>query len=152
MLCTLSSKYKEFMTDCRRSLASDLGLLLLRLTSGGFMLVAHGWGKLAGFAAKAESFPDPLGVGSSASLGLAVFAEVLCALFVVLGLGTRLATVPLIITMGVAAFVIHGADPYKVKEKALLYLIAYLVLFLTGPGKLSIDHQLAKRCSCGIAE
>ncbi|MGA0334055.1 MAG: DoxX family protein [Kiritimatiellia bacterium] len=124
------------------ALKTDLGLLSLRLMFGIGMLVAHGWGKLLSFGDRMDSFPDPLGISSPVSLAAVVFAEVFCAALVSIGLFTRAALIPLIFTMGVAAFVIHGGDSFADKEMALLYLVSYLTLFLTGPGKLSLDHKL----------
>ena len=79
------------------------------------------------------------------SLVLAVFAEVLCVIFVLVGLGTRLASIPIIVTMVIAVFLIHAADPFAVKEMGLLYLLAYVVFFLVGSGKYSVDALLVKR-------
>lgn len=129
-----------------KAMWASVGLLVLRLGAGGFMLFGHGWGKLADFGDKAVHFPDPLGIGSStASLALAVSAEVFCALAVMIGLATRVAAVPLIVTMLVAAFVIHADDPWAKKEFALLYAIPFLTLVLTGPGRFSADHYLGPR-------
>lgn len=123
-----------------------VGILLLRLMFGLGMLIGHGWGKLASFGDRADSFPDPLGIGSAASLAGAVFAEVVCAALVSIGLFTRAALIPLIFTMAMAAFVIHADDPFfgsgRSKELALVYLISYVALFLTGPGKYSVDKQV----------
>ena len=127
-----------------RDLMRDLGLLLLRLAFGGLMLT-HGMPKLLGFAEKADGFPDPIGLGSAVALSLAVFAEVVCAALVVLGAFTRLAVVPLIVTMAVAAFIIHADDPLGRKELALLYLGAYLAIGLLGAGRFSVDARLPKR-------
>jgi len=126
------------------SLLTSIGLLILRLGFGGFMLAAHGWPKLVGFSEKAGSFPDPIGVGSPASLALAVFSEVVCALLVMIGLTTRLALIPLIITMGVAFFIIHGEDPFQRKELAMMYLVAYVAMMFPGPGVFSVDARLAR--------
>ena len=104
------------------------------------MAVQHGYGKLLGFTDRMDSFPDPLGVGSPVSLALVVLAEFVCAILVVLGLWTRAATIPLVITMGVAAFVQHGGDPMGDKEPSLMYLMMYLAIFLLGSGRYSIDR------------
>ena len=120
----------------------SLGLLLLRLGFGGLMLT-HGIPKLMNYATLATQFPDPLGVGSQVSVLLAIGAEVGCASLLILGLFTRLATIPLIITMLVAAFIVHGGDPLSKKEAAITYLIPYLVLLLTGPGRFACDRWLA---------
>jgi len=126
---------------------SATGILLLRLFFGGGMLIGHGWGKLMRFGELFGEFPDPLGISSGASLIGAVFAEVVCAALVTLGLFTRAALIPLIFTMTVAAFMVHQADPFfgpgRSKEMAVCYLVAYIVLFLTGPGKFSLDKQLS---------
>lgn len=126
-------------------LAASIGLLVLRVWVGLMMAFGHGWGKLIGFGARAERFADPLGVGSSVSLGLTVFAEFFCALALVLGLLTRGAAIPLMITMLVAGLVIHGDDPWGKKEMALLYLAPFLTLLITGPGKYSLDRLFARK-------
>lgn len=128
-------------SEDQKQLGMDVGLLWLRLTTGGFMLVMHGWGKMLKlFADGPIKFADPIGLGAGPSLVMAVGAEVLCAALLIVGLATRFAAMPLLITMIVAAFVVHGADPFQKKEFALLYAIPYLTLILTGPGRFSIDH------------
>ncbi len=121
---------------------SNTGLLLLRLTFGGIMFFAHGMPKIGHFPS--ASFPDPFGLGPGVSMSLAIFAECLCAALVCLGLWTRLATIPLIITMLTAVFLVHGSDPFAKKELALLYLMAYGTLFFTGAGDFSIDKKITR--------
>ena len=106
------------------------------------MIAGHGWGKLMAFSDRADSFPDPLGIGNSASMGLAVLAEVVCAALVAVGFMTRVMVIPLIITMCVAFFIIHAADPFGQKELAAVYGIGYIAIALIGPGKFSVDRQL----------
>ena len=125
--------------------ATSFGLLILRLGTGLTMAFGHGWGKLTTFSEGAAQFPDPLGVGSSVSLALAVFAEFFCSLAITAGLVTRAAVVPVMITMLVAFFLIHGADPFAKQEKSLLYLIPLMTLFLTGPGRYSLDRLFARK-------
>jgi putative oxidoreductase len=122
------------------------GLLALRVGAGACM-IGHGWSKLLRFGELAGKFADPLGVGSAASLSLTVFAEFGCALLVIFGLGTRLAVLPILITMLVAAFVIHGDDPWSKKEFPLLYAVVWFALFLAGPGRYSLDYVLSRRRS-----
>ena len=117
----------------------DFGLLFLRVTTGLMMAIAHGYGKMAMLFTGKTGFPDPLGIGSVPSLVLAASAEFIFALLVVIGFKTRLAAVPLVITMLVAAFMIHGGDPWAKKEFALLYAIPFFTLIFTGAGKYSID-------------
>jgi putative oxidoreductase len=119
-------------------------LLVSRVLISVFMLT-HGWPKLMRFFSEDSiRFADPLGVGVIPSLLLAVFSEVVCSLFIILGLGTRAASIPLIITMAVAAFVVHADDPFARKEMALLYLLAYIMLLILGSGKYSIDRYFRK--------
>ena len=122
---------------------TDVGVLVLRLFFGLTMAFAHGLPKLSGFGDMMNTFPDPIGLGSPIALGLAVFAEFFCALAVAVGLFTRLNTIPLIITMFVAAFIIHGDDPFKKMELALCFLAAYVGIFCTGGGKYSVDHRMS---------
>ena len=93
------------------------------------MLLAHGLPKLKKFDQLSQSFPDPFGLSSPVSLSLVIFSEVICSILLILGVKLRWVLIPLIITMGVAAFVIHIDDPYAKKEKALLYLFGYLTLY-----------------------
>ena len=118
---------------------SSLGLLILRLFLGLTMAFGHGWGKLTNFSEVATQFPDPFGIGLGLTLGLVVFAEFFCSLALALGVATRAAAIPLIITMATAAFVIHADDPFATKEKALLYLVAYVVILIAGPGRYALD-------------
>lgn len=110
------------------------------------MLINHGWGKMDKlFNGDPTKFADPFGIGAPASLGLTVFAEVLCAALIIVGLFTRWAVIPLIVTMLVAIFVIHIDDPFKKMEMAILYLIPYVALYLMGPGKFSLDGMVRNK-------
>ena len=122
----------------------DLSLLLLRIAVGGFMFT-HGFGKLQKLINGNFEFGDPIGLGPEISLGLTVFAEILCAFLVLVGLFTRLAVIPLIITMLVAVFIVHADHDFGKKELGLFYLINYLVIFLSGAGKYSLDKLILKK-------
>lgn len=122
----------------------NTALLLLRVVGGAFMLT-HGLPKLMNLMAGTVKFGDPIGLGPGLSLGLTVFAEFVCALLLMLGLATRLALIPLITTMVVAAFVVHGDDAFGKKEIAFLYLAIYVSLLLTGPGSYSLDNALGSK-------
>lgn len=108
------------------------------------MLFGHGLPKLLGLIAGRTDFADPIGLGPLPSLLLAVFAEFLCSLALILGVKTRWATVPLLVTMAVAALVHHTGDPWARKELAVLYAVAFLCLLLTGPGRYSWDELPAR--------
>lgn len=119
---------------------SDLGLLVLRVGVSGLMLT-HGFPKLLKLLQGDFDFADPIGLGGMISLILTVIAEAICPVLIIVGIKTRLATIPPIIAMGVAAFVVHAADPIATKEKALLYLVAFIAIGLMGAGKLSLDRK-----------
>lgn len=120
-------------------------LLLIRIAVGVFMLT-HGWGKfLKLFGDEPIRFADPLGVGTTASLALAVFSEVFCSLFLIVGVATRFASIPLLITMLVAAFVVHGNDGFGKQELPLFYAVIYFSIAITGAGKFSVDNWLYKK-------
>ena len=120
--------------------SSDLIILILRLSIAALMLT-HGLPKLSKLLSGGEiQFADPIGLGSTLSLVLVVFSEVLCSAFIAIGYKTKLATLPLIFTMLVAAFIIHINDGIYKQEKAILYILVYLSLLITGSGRFSIDY------------
>jgi putative oxidoreductase len=143
MLNQLQNTYSKFLPPKRFLLLQDLGLLCLRFPLGWLML-QHGLGKWAKYDSLITQFPDPLGLGSGPSLLLALFAEIICSVLIMLGLGTRFAALNWIITMLVAVIIIHGGDPLKQKELALLYLIPAFTLLATGAGRFSLDRWLIK--------
>ena len=117
----------------------DLGLLLVRLLSGGMMLT-HGLPKIDRLMGEGPiQFADPFGLGPEISLVLVLFAEVACSILVMIGLKTRLATLPLMFTMLVAAFYIHGADPFGEKELPLLFFTVFGTILISGAGRYSVD-------------
>lgn len=122
---------------------NDIALLIFRVTISSFMLFGHGLGKLNRlFSGDEIKFFDPFGIGQQFSLALAVFAEFFAAGLIILGLLTRISSVSLIITMFVAGFIYHADDPFGSKEKALMFLVSYVLIFLTGPGKYSLQSLL----------
>jgi putative oxidoreductase len=150
------------MADDREGFLGSVGLLALRVGVGGFM-ATHGWGKVQMvFAGEFDKFGDPIGLGGALSLVLVAGAEFACALMVVAGLYTRVAAIPPAIAMAVAAFVAHASDPWTMgegyrrfmakeaeswssKEPALLFLVPFLALALTGAGRFSVDAWLRGR-------
>lgn len=123
----------------------DLALLIIRVLVGLTMLT-HGAPKMVKLTATdgPMEFGDPLNIGPGASLFLTVFSEFVCSILIILGLGTRLAVIPLMVTMLVAAFVVHKADGFGKQELAILYLVIYFTLFIAGSGKYSVDRLLEK--------
>ncbi|NAS13122.1 DoxX family protein [Poritiphilus flavus] len=119
---------------------NSLGLALLRVLSS-VMLLTHGIPKVKKLLNGNFEFADPIGIGATPSLFLTTLAEFVCPILIIIGFKTRWAAIPPAISMFVAAFFFHSADPFGAKEKPLLFLLIFLVLVLTGPGKFSIDRK-----------
>lgn len=124
------------------SFLQAISLLLLRVGFGVMMLAGHGLPKLLHFGTLLAEFPDPIGLGRSFSLVLAIFAEFFCSVLIVLGIATRLAAIPLVITMLIALALVHAADPWQSKELAAVYLVAFTVILISGGGTFALDHLL----------
>ena len=122
----------------------DWALLAVRIFVGVAMLT-HGFPKLMMLLSGKIEFMSFFGIGVKTSLVLAVLAEVLCSLFVLMGLFTRFTVIPLIVTMLVAVFIVHGNDPFAKQEMALLYLFHYILIFVAGPGSISIDRMINRK-------
>ncbi|MCW0482785.1 DoxX family protein [Gaoshiqia sediminis] len=132
---------KKMLGPKTNEFVENVWLLVLRAGAGAFMMT-HGVPKLQKLLAGDLAFADPFGIGSTPSLILAVFAEVFCSALVVLGIATRLATLPLIVTMSVAAFMIHANDPFARKEMAFLYLLIFITILVYGSGKFALGNVI----------
>jgi putative oxidoreductase len=126
---------------------TSMALFVARLWFGLAMLFNHGLTKLANFSDLASTFPDPLEMGHELTLGLVIFAEVLCALLLVVGLCTRLAALVLVIDMFVAFLMVHKVEltGQNNGELAFLYLAGYVVLLIAGSGFFSLDTVVFSR-------
>jgi len=127
------------------SLPKDIVLFAVRIFVG-FAMLSHGFPKLQMLleGGKIEFF-NFIGLGPLVTLVLTVIAEFVCSILLILGLFTRVSLGFLIFTMAMAAFVVHGADPFEKRELSLIYLSVYLLLMAFGAGKISVDHMIEKR-------
>ena len=123
--------------------AFSTAVFILRITVGALML-HHGYNKLVHFTDMQPKFINFLGLGNTVSLSMVIFAEFFCSVFLLLGLFTRLACIPLIIAMGVALWKAHHFEVFGDGEVPALYLGAYITLLLVGPGKASLDSMMGK--------
>ena len=123
-----------------KKISFNLGLLILRV---GFSigLMTHGYGKFLKVINGNFKFSDPLGIGTSFSLILASFGEFIAPIFIIIGWKTRLFTIFPTLTMLVAFTIAHDGDPFSRKEKSLMYLIAFIGIYFTGPGKYSVNKE-----------
>ena len=118
-------------------------LLIVRVVFG-VMLMNHGIDKWANYQELSAVFPDPLGIGSPLSLGLAIFGELACSMAFIIGFLYRLAMIPMIFTMCVAFFIVHADDPFAVKDLAFVYLVVFVLMYIVGPGKFAVDRWISK--------
>ncbi|RYG06368.1 MAG: DoxX family protein [Chitinophagaceae bacterium] len=123
--------------------AFNVAILFLRIGLGALML-PHGYQKLVKFSSMKNTFMDFLGMGSTMSLSLTIFAEFFCSLFLIFGLFSRLVVIPLIVAMSVAVFIAHNHDFFGKGELATIYLIGFFTILLVGPGKISVDGMINK--------
>lgn len=135
---------KKFLSVNNTTPGTDLALLLARFGIS-TLILTHGIPKLLSLlSGEPIQFASVMGMSAAVSLCLAIFAEVVCSVFILVGFGTRFAAIPLIITMAVAVFTFHAADPFKVQEMALLYMLAFVVLLFAGSGKYSLDYLFTR--------
>lgn len=121
----------------------NAAMFILRIGLG-ILMMHHGFDKLTNFNSTAQHMPNILGLGGTVNASLVIFAEFFCSMFLILGLFTRLACVPLIITMGVALVKAHHSNIFGEGELAAIYLVAYITLIFIGPGKISVDAMIGK--------
>jgi putative oxidoreductase len=119
-------------------------LLVFRLVFG-LLLASHGVQKLMAFSQMSGVFPDPLGLGSQLSLSLAIFGELFCSIAFIFGFLYRLSMIPMIFTMWVAFFIIHAGMPFQDKELAYVYLLVFLILYISGPGRYALDTYIGRK-------
>lgn len=131
----------NFLRPQSLPISVDWGILILRIGIS-LLMMTHGYPKLLKFLNGDYSFADPIGVGAELSLILTIGAEFFCSIFLILGFLTRPVLIALLFTMLVVLFVIHGDDPFGKKEHALLFIIPYLTILLSGPGRFSLDKRL----------
>jgi putative oxidoreductase len=119
----------------------SIGALVMRIGFCGLMLT-HGIPKmLEVFNGNLEVVGDPLGIGALVTSIIVIIGEVISPLLIIIGYKVRWTAIPAIITMAVAAFMIHGADPLAKKEMALLYLVGFVTIALMGAGKYSVSRR-----------
>ena len=134
---------KKLLSTGYSAPAFNLALFILRVGTG-VLMVHHGYDKLVHFKEYAPNFMHFLGMNGTFSLGLVVFAEFFCAIFVMLGLFTRFACIFLLISTFVAVSDAHKYDILGKGEHASLFFIIYFTILIIGPGKISVDGMINK--------
>ncbi len=121
----------------------NFGMLVLRVTLG-VLLMSHGYAKLIHFSGLKHSFMNFMGIGSNISLILIIFAEFFCGIFLILGLFTRFACIPIIIAMCVIVFIASDGQIFAQGERGAMYLASAIMILFCGPGKVSVDGMIGK--------
>jgi putative oxidoreductase len=134
----------QFVSTRYTASAVNGALLFLRLGAA-ILMIPHGYQKLSKFETMQTQFVSFLGMGPKVSLILAISAELGCSLLLLIGLFTRLATIPLIITMLTALFVAHGGAIFDEGGTSVLFFLIYAAILMIGPGTYSVDAKLDKR-------
>jgi putative oxidoreductase len=117
--------------------------------SVGLLFLSTGWGKVHSLD-KVTSFFVKLGIPAPGLNAVVVgYSELICGSLLVIGLFTRFATLPLIVSMIVAILTaklpdIHGVFDL-VGADEFTYLCVLVMLFIIGPGLLSLDALLVRR-------
>ncbi len=135
--------YNFLFPQTFRGKGVSLLILLIRVVFGVLFMI-HGVDKMMNFNTLVEGYPSVFGFGSYMTLMVAIFCEFCCSLFLIAGLLDRLITLPMIVAMGVAFFDIHDAILPE-GELALIYFIVFIILFLVGPGRYSLDYIIDMR-------
>lgn len=138
---------KVSTTDFSVPLASIL-LLFARIFIGAMFLI-HGMKKWLYFGELSSNFPDPLHVGSAWSLILIIIAEVVCSIFFIFGFLYRIVLLPMIFAMGMAFFAIHDGS-LEGGELSLVYMMFFIFMYFTGPGRYSVDAWIEERLTNDI--
>lgn len=126
--------------------STGISLLLLAVrVIFGLLLMSHGMQKWLSFDQLSAHFPDPLGVGNQVSLILAIFGELFCSFAFIIGFLYRLALIPMIFTMSTVFFVVLRQEAFQAKELAFVYLVIFVILYISGPGKFAVDRYFVKR-------
>lgn len=133
-------------------ISQDTILLLFRVLVSLAMINTHGIKKLTNFADTVQNIPDPFGIGGEISTYIALLANIVCPILVILGFATRLAAFQILSVTLIGFFVVHAADPWAVRDVPLMYSLAYLLILLFGAGKYSLDYGLARKFGISYSE
>ena len=127
-----------------QSLHTDAGILLTRLVLGG-LFTWHGYDAVMHYNQYLAMSKSTIGLDPALEFNLVVFSQLIGGILVALGWLTRLAVIPLFITMTVAFFVAHRNDPFFQKELSFVFWLLCMAVFVLGSGRFSVDALIQKR-------
>jgi putative oxidoreductase len=129
------------------SSVTDIGLLVLRLTTGISLFVRHGIEKIAHFSAMSAHFPDPIHIGRVPTFMIALISDSICSLLIALGIATRWAALFAFCNIAVAWALVHHfrfGPRAGQGELMVIYLGALASIALTGGGGCALGHLLGR--------
>ena len=130
---------------------TDVALLVLRIMVTTSLIYHHGLDKIPDWdILMARDYLDPIGIGTAPSLIFALITDTVCALLVLVGFGTRIASFFCVMTLGTVFFLIdHALAPpfWPVPhgghaEMIWVYMAAFLVFLIAGAGRYSLESKL----------
>jgi putative oxidoreductase len=138
---------RDFISGRSSMESVNVGLLILRIIVGLSLFMKHGFEKLTGYSTMVQGFPNPIHIGSHASLAFALFTDGICSLLIVFGFMTRPAAALILINLLTAFIFIHHAEFFGGPstdhvQLVVLYIAAAATLVCTGAGKFSVDGRL----------
>lgn len=135
------------LTDILSS-SKDLPILLIRLTLA-YGFYAPAMMKMNDIGAIASWFESMGMAAPTLNAYLVTYTEFLGFILLTIGLGTRFIAVPLMIAMLVAIKTVHWGNGFNAGDNGfeipLYYLVMLLLLFFTGPGRISLDYWIGKK-------
>lgn len=132
----------HFLFPAKNYTASESWFLLALRILFGILLMTHGIAKWSAYSTLSDTFPDPLGFGRHTTILLALFTEIICSAGVIAGAFYRLVLIPIIFTLIIAFFIIHGGDPFTSRELPFIYLTVFVLMYLAGPGRYALDRLI----------
>lgn len=128
-------------------LQSDLGnglnnyiIFIFRIVVSLELIVVHGLKKIGIATAFAEIVPNPFGLPHMVNEPFAITANLICPLFIIVGLGTRIACIPIVIVTLTGYFIVHSGGSLIERDIPFMYSMAFLLIAFTGGGRCSLDN------------
>jgi putative oxidoreductase len=125
----------------------DGGMLLLRVAVSLEIAIVHGFKKIGVGVGQAENIPNPLHFPEAFNNVFAIGANIIFPFFVLIGLFTRLATLPTLAVTLTGYFVVHWNDSLLLRDTPFIYSLIFLMILILGPGKYSLDNSIHKKLS-----
>ena len=122
----------------------NITLLVFRVLLSLSLVNTHGLKKVIHFEETLQHIPDPIGIGSELSAYIAIFSNIICPAFIIMGLFTRPFILPIVSTTLIGFFIVHGQDPWPIRDVPFMYSLSFLVLLVLGPGKYSVDQLISQ--------